>query len=79
MSEPRLMTVADVAAYTKLSEQSVQRWVAQGRLPKPLKDTQRWDRRAIDAHLDRLSGIDGDTVEATGYDEIADLIKGRAA
>ncbi|MDB5824135.1 MAG: hypothetical protein JWR21_2839, partial [Herminiimonas sp.] len=33
------------------------RWVSEGIVPKPLPGTRRWDRKALDIALDKLSGI----------------------
>ncbi len=33
-------------------------WVRRGILPGPIPKTHRWDRRAIDAALDRASGLE---------------------
>jgi predicted DNA-binding transcriptional regulator AlpA len=57
MTEPRLMTGAEVAAYLGLTQASFSKWVADGRAPKRLPGTRRWDRKAIDLYLDKLSGI----------------------
>jgi excisionase family DNA binding protein len=57
VTEPRLMTRAEAAAYYGLSASTFSGWVAAGRLPGPLPGTRRWDRKAIDASLDKLSGI----------------------
>jgi hypothetical protein len=51
------MTRAEAAAYYGLSASTFSGWVAAGRLPGPLPGTRRWDRKAIDASLDKLSGI----------------------
>jgi hypothetical protein len=51
------MTGPDVAAYLGITSATFAKWVANGRAPKPLPGTRRWDRKAIDLTLDRLSGI----------------------
>lgn len=55
--EPRLLTGAEAAAYLGLTPASFTKWVADGRAPKPLAGTRRWDRKAIDLALDKISGI----------------------
>ena len=57
MTEPRLMTGAEAAAYLGLTPASFTKWVADGRVPKPLPGTRRWDRKAIDLALDKISEI----------------------
>ncbi|MNW08752.1 hypothetical protein D3C71_2055960 [compost metagenome] len=32
-------------------------WVATLKMPQPIAGTRRWDKRAIDARLDELSGL----------------------
>src|SRR5215207_9746915 len=54
---PRLATRAEVAQYCGLSERTVGDWVAKSLLPPPLPGTNRWDLKAVDQHLDRLSGL----------------------
>ena len=34
-------------------------WVRRGIMPGPIPGTRRWDRKAIDVALDRLSGLEG--------------------
>jgi hypothetical protein len=51
------MTGAQAAEYCELAPATFSKWVAEGKLPPPLPGTRRWDRRAIDAALDKLSGI----------------------
>lgn len=55
---PRLMSGSEAAAYCGLVPASFSAWVAAGRLPRPLPGTRRWDRKAIDLALDKLSGIE---------------------
>jgi hypothetical protein len=57
VTEPRLMTGAEAAAYLGLTPASFTKWVADGRAPRPLPGTRRWDRKAIDLALDKASGI----------------------
>ncbi|SDO56224.1 hypothetical protein SAMN05216360_12744 [Methylobacterium phyllostachyos] len=57
--EPRCLTIADAAAYCGLTPGGFRQWVSIGRLPPSLPGTHRWDRRAIDFALDRLSGLPG--------------------
>lgn len=58
INSPRLLSRAQAAAYCSLSLQGFSQWVKQGRLPRPILGTARWDRKAIDAALDALSGIE---------------------
>lgn len=53
----RLMTKAEVIAYCKVAAGTFDRWRREGIVPGPVPGTIRWDRRAIDAALDRLSGL----------------------
>jgi predicted DNA-binding transcriptional regulator AlpA len=55
--ERRLLTREQAAAYCGLSPIAFGDWVRKGRLPSSLNGTHRWDRKAIDAALDRLSGL----------------------
>jgi hypothetical protein len=57
VTEPRLMSGADAAAYCGVTPATFTKWVAAGTVPPPLPGTRRWDRKAIDASLDRFSGI----------------------
>ena len=54
---PRLLTREQAAAYCGLSVHAFSEWVKTGRLPGPIRGTLRWDRKAIDAALDRASGL----------------------
>lgn len=44
-------------------------WVRKGIVPRAMKGTSRWDRKAIDRALDRLSGLLSDA--DTSFDEWA--------
>ncbi len=56
--EPRLLTQRQAAAYCGVSATTFAKWVLAGALPPPLPAMRRWDKKAIDAHLDKASGID---------------------
>lgn len=56
--EPRVLSKNAAAAYAGCESMSAfNDWVRRGILPGPIPGTTRWDRRAIDAALDRASGI----------------------
>ncbi len=54
---PRLVSEAAAAAYVGVELATFRHWVARGRLPRPVLDTGLFDLHAIDAAVDRLSGI----------------------
>ena len=56
-SEPRLISGSTAAAYCGVTPATFSKWVATGIMPRPIVGTRRWDRRAIDRMLDKLSGI----------------------
>jgi predicted DNA-binding transcriptional regulator AlpA len=53
----RLLSREAAARYCGLSRSSFSEWVRKGRLPGPIEGTTRWDLRAIDERLDKLSGL----------------------
>ena len=65
---PRLATRAEVAQYCGLSDRTVGDWVAKSLLPPPLPGTNRWDLKAVDQHLDRLSGLTTADRESDPFD-----------
>lgn len=61
MSEPpRLIGRKEAAAYLGIAESTFSMWVATHKMPPPIPGTRKWDRRAIDARLDEISGLDTD-------------------
>ncbi len=66
--EPRLMSGADAAAYCGVTPTTFSAWVASGKVPKPLSGTRRWDRRALDIALDKLSGIEAPPAAGDPYE-----------
>ena len=50
---PQLMTVNDIAALAQISTNTIQRWVREGKFPKPRKigRASRWPRDEVDRFL----------------------------
>jgi predicted DNA-binding transcriptional regulator AlpA len=65
--QPRGLSRLAAAAYCGLSGSGFDHWVATGRLPGPIPNTHRWDRKAIDLALDKLSKIE--TTMPSAYDQ----------
>jgi excisionase family DNA binding protein len=64
MSEPpRLIGRKEAAAYLGIAESTFSMWVATHKMPPTIPGTRKWDRRAIDARLDEISGLDAGTDE----------------
>jgi predicted site-specific integrase-resolvase len=53
----RLATEKEAAEQIGLDVATFRSWVECGRLPKPLSDCGKYDLKAIDAALDRISGL----------------------
>jgi hypothetical protein len=57
--QSRGMTREEAAAYCGCeSLAAFSDWVRRGIIPGPIHGTKRWDRKAIDAALDRASGLE---------------------
>lgn len=54
----RLMSRQAAAAYCGVSVSTFASWVKSGHMPAPLFGSKRWDKRAIDATLDKASDLD---------------------
>lgn len=55
----RLLTREGAAEYCSLSPEGFDDWRRRKLVPGPLPGTHRWDRKALDAALDKLSGLEG--------------------
>lgn len=55
-NEPRLISRKEAAEYCGVSTTAFSAWVASGQMP-PAVIGNKWDKRAIDARLDELSGL----------------------
>lgn len=58
MGAPRGLTREEAATYLGLSLPGFDAWVRAKRIPGPIPGTKRWDRKAIDTALDKLSGLE---------------------
>jgi predicted site-specific integrase-resolvase len=54
----RLLTEKEAAESIGLDLATFKNWVASGKLPKPIPDCGKYDLKALDKALDRLSGIE---------------------
>ncbi|MBB2832387.1 UNVERIFIED_ORG: hypothetical protein GGD51_002516 [Rhizobium esperanzae] len=55
--ERRLMGRKAAAVYCDIAESTFSLWVATHKMPPAIPGTRKWDRRAIDAKLDEISGL----------------------
>jgi hypothetical protein len=55
----RLVSEKEAAEAIGLDLATFRAWVASAKLPKPLADCGKYDLKAIDAALDRVSGLGG--------------------
>jgi hypothetical protein len=66
---PRGLSREDAAAYGGCQSLSgFSDWIRRGIMPGPIPGTHKWDRNAIDAALDRLSGLQS-TIASSPFDE----------
>lgn len=66
---PRLLSRVEAATYCGLSPSSFSDWRRRGIVPGPVPGTHRWDRKALDGALDKVSGIGPQLDEASAYDQ----------
>lgn len=65
---PRGLTAVAAANYAGCQTVAAFRaWVRRGIMPRPIPGTRRYDRRAIDLALDRLSQITSHSPESSAY------------
>lgn len=60
---PRLIGRKDAAAYCGIAESTFSMWVATNKMPSIIAGTRKWDKKAIDAKLDEIGGLDGNDAE----------------
>ena len=54
---PRLIGRKEAAAYCNITPTAFSGWVQTHKMPPPIPGTRKWDKRAIDARLDEISGL----------------------
>ncbi|WP_105403443.1 AlpA family transcriptional regulator [Neorhizobium sp. T7_12] len=54
---PRLIGRKEASAYLGIAESTFSMWVATHKMPQAVAGTRKWDKKAIDARLDELSGL----------------------
>lgn len=54
---PRLIGRREAAEYCGITPTCFSMWVASHKMPPPIYGTRKWDKRAIDAKLDEISGL----------------------
>lgn len=54
---PRLIGRSEAAAYCGITPTCFSMWVASHKMPASIPGTRKWDKRAIDAKLDEISGL----------------------
>ncbi|AWM24995.1 helix-turn-helix transcriptional regulator [Sinorhizobium fredii] len=54
---PRLIGRKEAAEYCGISPTCLSLWVSTHKMPPPIPGTRKWDKRAIDANLDEISGL----------------------
>lgn len=54
---PRLLSRKDAATYCGIAKSTFSMWVANHKMPATIPGTRKWDKRAIDAKLDEISGL----------------------
>lgn len=69
---PRLLSRAEAAEYCGFKPSAFSAHVLAGRLPPAIPGLRKWDRAAIDAHLDKLSGLANDNDATADEDPWAD-------
>ena len=58
---PRLIGRVEAAAYCGVTPTCFSMWVSSGKMPSAIPGTTKWDKRAIDAKLDEISGLSAKT------------------
>lgn len=63
---PRLIGRSEAAAYCGITPTCFSMWVASHKMPTSIPGTRKWDKHAIDAKLDEISGLaSNDNTEET--------------
>jgi hypothetical protein len=71
-NSPRLIGRKEASDYCGIGESPFSLWVSTHKMPPAIPGTRKWDKRAIDARLDEISGL-----EVKAQDKETDLQKWR--
>lgn len=66
-NKPRLLTQKQAAAYLGVTPPTFAKWVLAGIMPASLSITRKWDKKAIDARIDQISGLESNPKD-DGYE-----------
>lgn len=66
---PRLIGRSEAAAYCGITPTCFSMWVSSHKMPPAIPGTRKWDKKAIDAKLDEISGLVG--INGAVVDEFA--------
>ncbi|WP_321340754.1 helix-turn-helix domain-containing protein [uncultured Cohaesibacter sp.] len=67
---PRLLTKQDAAEYCGVCVATLDSYIRQGLVPGPVANTRRFDRKAIDMALDKLSKLtSSESQSSTAYEK----------
>lgn len=69
MSNARTLSAQEAADYLGIKLCAFHAWVRRGVIPGKIEGTNRYDRKAIDAALDRRAGLEQDDRSTTAYEE----------
>lgn len=66
---PRGLTLQQAAEYCGVCTSTYRQWVDLGRMPDVIPSTRRYDRLAIDAAWNKMSGLKQDSGASSEYDD----------
>lgn len=65
---PRLIGRAEAAAYCGITPTAFSLWVRTNIMPPAIPGTRKWDKKAIDAKLDEISGLVANNSQEDEFD-----------
>jgi hypothetical protein len=77
---PRGLRREEAAAYCGCNTtRAFDEWVRRGIVPPPIPGTKRWDRKAIDAAIDKASGLSSDSHDSESPEAALDQWRSKHA
>jgi len=74
---PRLIGRREAATYCGITPTCFSMWVASHKMPPAIPGTRKWDKRAIDAKLDEISGLNANDNNEDEFDRWERLNAGK--